>query len=239
MYTVHVSKQTFPCSLRNKQQIDEASQHFFLPFWNNFIRVGFELPASLSLLFHCCSVSSSRSEVTKSGLSCGLLVDWLERLDPEVTTVCPDLQQKLLFALNKVSWMFTSPHYAAPWYQGRLTAFFFSPSLPSSLSLPILLVSDPRDACLQTLSAGRADSSVKLVHHPAVYQRPPGQTEKLQVGVFLPSKPAVILFSPMLHGWLLDLWCILDSIRRRPWISFGHAATSPAFGKDATRRSVR
>lgn len=45
---------------------------------------------------------SSRSEVTKSGLSCGLLVDWLERLDPEVTTVCPDLQQKLLFALNKV-----------------------------------------------------------------------------------------------------------------------------------------
>ncbi|XP_075894686.1 integrator complex subunit 1 isoform X1 [Nelusetta ayraudi] len=45
--------------------------------------------------------SDNRSEVTKSGLSCGLLVDWLERLDPEVTTVCPDLQQKLLFALNK------------------------------------------------------------------------------------------------------------------------------------------
>ncbi|XP_075894687.1 integrator complex subunit 1 isoform X2 [Nelusetta ayraudi] len=44
---------------------------------------------------------SDKSEVTKSGLSCGLLVDWLERLDPEVTTVCPDLQQKLLFALNK------------------------------------------------------------------------------------------------------------------------------------------
>lgn len=40
--------------------------------------------------------------MTKSGLSSGLLVDWLERLDPEVTSVCPDLQQKLLFALNKV-----------------------------------------------------------------------------------------------------------------------------------------
>uniref|UniRef100_A0A671TY99 Integrator complex subunit 1 n=1 Tax=Sparus aurata TaxID=8175 RepID=A0A671TY99_SPAAU len=44
---------------------------------------------------------SNTSEVTKSGLSSGLLVDWLEHLDPEVTSVCPDLQQKLLFALNK------------------------------------------------------------------------------------------------------------------------------------------
>uniref|UniRef100_A0A3Q3GD68 Integrator complex subunit 1 n=1 Tax=Labrus bergylta TaxID=56723 RepID=A0A3Q3GD68_9LABR len=41
---------------------------------------------------------SNNSEVTKSGLSSGLLVDWLEHLDPEVTSVCPDLQQKLLFA---------------------------------------------------------------------------------------------------------------------------------------------
>uniref|UniRef100_A0A3B4FN49 Integrator complex subunit 1 n=1 Tax=Pundamilia nyererei TaxID=303518 RepID=A0A3B4FN49_9CICH len=37
--------------------------------------------------------SNNGSEVTKSGLSSGLLVDWLERLDPEVTSVCPDLQQ--------------------------------------------------------------------------------------------------------------------------------------------------
>ncbi|XP_062264051.1 integrator complex subunit 1 isoform X1 [Platichthys flesus] len=46
--------------------------------------------------------SNNSSEVTKSGLSSGLLVDWLEHLDPEVTSVCPDLQQKLLFTLNKV-----------------------------------------------------------------------------------------------------------------------------------------
>ncbi|KAK9534706.1 hypothetical protein VZT92_007136 [Zoarces viviparus] len=45
--------------------------------------------------------SNNSTEVTKSGLSSGLLVDWLEHLDPEVTSVCPDLQQKLLFALNK------------------------------------------------------------------------------------------------------------------------------------------
>lgn len=51
----------------------------------------------------CQSVYSfSSSEVTKTGLSSGLLVDWLEHLDPEVTSVCPDLQHKLLFALNKV-----------------------------------------------------------------------------------------------------------------------------------------
>ncbi|KAG7262275.1 hypothetical protein CRUP_024973 [Coryphaenoides rupestris] len=44
---------------------------------------------------------SSSSEVSRASLSSGLLVDWLERLDPEVTSVCPELQQKLLFALNK------------------------------------------------------------------------------------------------------------------------------------------
>lgn len=44
---------------------------------------------------------SNNSEIIKSGLNSGLLVDWLEHLDPEVTSVCPDLQQKLLFALNK------------------------------------------------------------------------------------------------------------------------------------------
>uniref|UniRef100_A0A3Q3XEF0 Uncharacterized protein n=1 Tax=Mola mola TaxID=94237 RepID=A0A3Q3XEF0_MOLML len=45
--------------------------------------------------------SNNSSEVTKSGLSSGLLVDWLEHLDPEVTSLCPDPQQKLLFSLNK------------------------------------------------------------------------------------------------------------------------------------------
>uniref|UniRef100_A0A671TYR0 Integrator complex subunit 1 n=1 Tax=Sparus aurata TaxID=8175 RepID=A0A671TYR0_SPAAU len=44
--------------------------------------------------------SNTSSEVTKSGLSSGLLVDWLEHLDPEVTSVCPDLQQKLLLSYS-------------------------------------------------------------------------------------------------------------------------------------------
>uniref|UniRef100_A0A3B3QNR6 Integrator complex subunit 1 n=1 Tax=Paramormyrops kingsleyae TaxID=1676925 RepID=A0A3B3QNR6_9TELE len=46
-------------------------------------------------------VDSNNSEVTTAGSASGLLVDWLELLDPEVTSICPDIQQKLLFALNK------------------------------------------------------------------------------------------------------------------------------------------
>ncbi|KAI7803394.1 integrator complex subunit 1 isoform X2 [Triplophysa rosa] len=47
-------------------------------------------------------VDSKISESKKPGSCSGLLVDWLELLDPEVTSVCSDLQQKLLFAQNKV-----------------------------------------------------------------------------------------------------------------------------------------
>uniref|UniRef100_A0A8C1J0C2 Integrator complex subunit 1 n=1 Tax=Cyprinus carpio TaxID=7962 RepID=A0A8C1J0C2_CYPCA len=46
----------------------------------------------------------------KPGSCSGLLVDWLELLDPEVTSVCSDLQQKLLFAQNK-SGVSVAPSY--------------------------------------------------------------------------------------------------------------------------------
>uniref|UniRef100_A0A3B3B352 Integrator complex subunit 1 n=1 Tax=Oryzias melastigma TaxID=30732 RepID=A0A3B3B352_ORYME len=57
----------------------------------------------ISLLLQESEERAVKKEVDlkKAGLSSGLLVDWLEHLDPEVTSVCPDLQQKLLFALNK------------------------------------------------------------------------------------------------------------------------------------------
>lgn len=48
----------------------------------------------------CVLLGSTESK--KPGSCSGLLVDWLELLDPEVTSVCSDLQQKLLFAQNKV-----------------------------------------------------------------------------------------------------------------------------------------
>ncbi|XP_041085544.1 integrator complex subunit 1-like isoform X1 [Polyodon spathula] len=40
-------------------------------------------------------------EMANTVSSSGLLIDWLELLDPEVLSVCPDLQQRLLFAWNK------------------------------------------------------------------------------------------------------------------------------------------
>ncbi|XP_030067172.1 integrator complex subunit 1 [Microcaecilia unicolor] len=41
-------------------------------------------------------------EATWMSHSSGLLIDWLDLLDPEVISSCPDLQQKLLFSWNKV-----------------------------------------------------------------------------------------------------------------------------------------
>nr|XP_051686536.1 integrator complex subunit 1 isoform X2 [Oryctolagus cuniculus] len=40
-------------------------------------------------------------EPVRLGPASGLLVDWLEMLDPEVVSSCPDLQQKLLFSRRK------------------------------------------------------------------------------------------------------------------------------------------
>ncbi|KAM4632627.1 integrator complex subunit 1 [Discoglossus pictus] len=41
------------------------------------------------------------SETARSSPSSGLLIDWLDLLDPEVISSCPDLQQRLLFSCNK------------------------------------------------------------------------------------------------------------------------------------------
>ncbi|KAL2298947.1 hypothetical protein Nmel_014557 [Mimus melanotis] len=47
-------------------------------------------------------VESCSAESAWPGPASGLLNDWLEMLDPEVISSCPDLQQKLLFSWNKV-----------------------------------------------------------------------------------------------------------------------------------------
>ncbi|PKU34118.1 hypothetical protein llap_15580 [Limosa lapponica baueri] len=46
-------------------------------------------------------LDSCSTEAPWLGPSSGLLNDWLEMLDPEVISSCPDLQQKLLFSWNK------------------------------------------------------------------------------------------------------------------------------------------
>nr|XP_034987340.1 integrator complex subunit 1 [Zootoca vivipara] len=44
---------------------------------------------------------NSSAETCQLGPSSGLFIDWLEILDPEVISNCPDLQQRLLFSWNK------------------------------------------------------------------------------------------------------------------------------------------
>ncbi|XP_073931481.1 integrator complex subunit 1 [Castor canadensis] len=46
-------------------------------------------------------IEGGSPETVRLGPSSGLLVDWLEMLDPEVVSSCPDLQRKLLFSRRK------------------------------------------------------------------------------------------------------------------------------------------
>lgn len=51
----------------------------------------------------CSDPSACSTETMRLGPASGLLVDWLETLDPEVVSSCPDLQRKLLFSRRKVT----------------------------------------------------------------------------------------------------------------------------------------
>lgn len=120
-------------------------------------------------------IFSTSCEVTKSGLSSGLLVDWLEHLDPEVTSVCPDRQQKLLFALNKVRSR-TAPPFR------RDLAFTWLMTPPGEL----FPASGPRKPGLQTVPFSPAHAPVKLVLPAAVHQHHSQQAQRLQVLAFIP-----------------------------------------------------
>uniref|UniRef100_A0A670XWG7 Integrator complex subunit 1 n=1 Tax=Pseudonaja textilis TaxID=8673 RepID=A0A670XWG7_PSETE len=56
-----------------------------------------------SLLLQCRQESCLKKEAENSSVesASGLFIDWLELLDPEVVSSCPDLQQKLLFSRDK------------------------------------------------------------------------------------------------------------------------------------------
>ncbi|KAL7979401.1 hypothetical protein Chor_015425 [Crotalus horridus] len=56
-----------------------------------------------SLLLQCREESLIKKEAESSSVesASGLFIDWLELLDPEIVSSCPDLQQKLLFSLDK------------------------------------------------------------------------------------------------------------------------------------------
>uniref|UniRef100_A0A3Q2YRT2 Integrator complex subunit 1 n=1 Tax=Hippocampus comes TaxID=109280 RepID=A0A3Q2YRT2_HIPCM len=111
--------------------------------------------------------ANANSEVTKSGLSSGLLVDWMEYLDPEVTSVCPDLQQKLLFALNKAR--------GTPAYRPYLLALLTHQSNWSTLLQCInALLSKRKDYNLDPTSA--LDFLWACSHIPRIWQ---GRDQKI------------------------------------------------------------
>ncbi|XP_056870857.1 integrator complex subunit 1 isoform X1 [Takifugu flavidus] len=111
---------------------------------------------------------SNNCEVTKSGLSSGLLVDWLEHLDPEVTSVCPDRQQKLLFALNKAR--------GSPAYRPYLLALLTHQSNWSSLLQCIsTILSKHRDYKLDPSSS--LDFLWACSHIPRIWQ---GRDQKIR-----------------------------------------------------------
>ncbi|XP_030646165.1 integrator complex subunit 1 [Chanos chanos] len=124
-------------------------------------------------------VDSKISEVKRTGSSSGLLVDWLELLDPEVTSVCPDLQQKLLFALNKAK---GSSDSLAPSYRPYLLALLIHQSNWSTLHQCIKgLLSKHREQRLDPSSA--LDFLWACSHIPRIWQgrdqkTPQKRTEK-------------------------------------------------------------
>uniref|UniRef100_A0A8D3C7C7 Integrator complex subunit 1 n=1 Tax=Scophthalmus maximus TaxID=52904 RepID=A0A8D3C7C7_SCOMX len=121
----------------------------------------------ISLLLQETEEQGVKKEVTKSGLSSGLLVDWVEHLDPEVTSVCPDLQQKLLFALNKVR--------GTPAYRPYLLALLTHQSNWSTLLQCIgALLSKRRDYKLDPSSA--LDFLWACSHIPRIWQ---GRDQKI------------------------------------------------------------
>ncbi|KAK7174477.1 hypothetical protein R3I93_001635 [Phoxinus phoxinus] len=111
-------------------------------------------------------VDSKMTESKKPGSCSGLLVDWLELLDPEVTSVCSDLQQKLLFAQNKVK---SSGVSVAPSYRPYLLALLTHQSNWSTLHQCISsLLNKPREQRLDPTSA--LDFLWACSHIPRIWQ---------------------------------------------------------------------
>ncbi|KAL0992825.1 hypothetical protein UPYG_G00099040 [Umbra pygmaea] len=121
-------------------------------------------------------LDSYNSEVTKTGASSGLLVDWLGLLDPEVTSVCPDLQRKLLFALNKGK--------GVPSYRPYLLALLTHQSNWSTLHRCIsAILSKRRDQRLDPSSA--LDFLWACSHIPRIWQGRDLKTPQKQTDTYV------------------------------------------------------
>ncbi|MGH0125925.1 UNVERIFIED_CONTAM: hypothetical protein FKN15_040150 [Acipenser sinensis] len=96
----------------------------------------------------------------------GLLIDWLELLDPEVISVCPDLQQRLLFAWIKGK---ESMGAQAPSYRPYLLALLTHQSNWTTLHQCIsILLSKQRELRLDPSSS--LDFLWACIHIPRIWQ---------------------------------------------------------------------
>ncbi|XP_062868566.1 integrator complex subunit 1 [Trichomycterus rosablanca] len=122
---------------------------------------------------------SKISEGKRTSPSSGLLIDWLGLLDPEVISICSDLQHKLLFSLNKTK---ASDVCAAPSYRPYLLALLTHQSNWSTLHQCITtLLNRPREHRVDPSSA--LDFLWACSHIPRIWQgrdqkTPQKRTEK-------------------------------------------------------------
>ncbi|XP_018599754.2 integrator complex subunit 1 isoform X3 [Scleropages formosus] len=131
--------------------------------------------------------SNNSSEVVKTGSASGLLVDWLELLDPEVTSLCPDIQQRLLFAFNKGK---GSQQPLAPSYRPYLLALLTHQSNWSTLHQCIsTLLTKQKELRWDPTSA--LDFLWACTHIPRIWQGRDQKTSKKRTEKFvLHLKPA-------------------------------------------------
>ncbi|XP_054549530.1 integrator complex subunit 1 isoform X1 [Talpa occidentalis] len=111
-------------------------------------------------------------EAVRLGPCSGLLVDWLEMLDPEVVGSCPDLQQRLLFSRSKGK---GHPGPQVPSFRPYLLALLTHQSNWSTLHQCIRILLG-RNREQRTLLTSRFDPSASLdflwacIHVPRIWQ---------------------------------------------------------------------
>ncbi|KAM8962294.1 integrator complex subunit 1 isoform 2-T2 [Pelodytes ibericus] len=129
-------------------------------------------------------------EAARSSSSSGLLIDWLDLLDPEVISSCPDLQQRLLFSSNKLK---TSTGSQPPSFRPYLLALLTHQSNWTTIHQCIsILLSKHREP--------RFDPSASLdflwacIHIPRIWQGRDQHTPQKRTGEFvLKLKPPELI----------------------------------------------
>ncbi|XP_075421680.1 integrator complex subunit 1 isoform X2 [Ascaphus truei] len=133
---------------------------------------------------------SCSSEAARTSHSSGLLIDWLDLLDPEVISSCPDLQQRLLFSWNKVK---GTPGSQPPSFRPYLLALLTHQSNWTTLHQCIsILLSKQREQ--------RFDPSASLdflwacIHIPRIWQGRDQRTPQKRRNEFvLQLKPSELI----------------------------------------------